>query len=125
MKTILVADDDEFIRTTLALILSRDNYAVLPACDGSEAVRFAREHHPDLILLDLMMPVMDGWGALKQLKASSETARIPTFAITGFVTARDKAIDAGFDDFVEKPFSLRDLLQRIALAIAAAGETSD
>src|SRR3712207_5278145 len=102
-KTILVVDDSESICTAIASLLGIGGHTARVACGGEEGVRMARRHRPDAILLDIMMPVLDGWGAIRQLKASPETARIPVLALTALRLSQAQVEEAGFDGYLSKP----------------------
>ena len=110
MKRILVVEDNEMNRDLLVQLLE-DDYAILCATDGEEAVSVARKEHPDLILMDLSLPLMDGWEAARQIKADAALAAIPVIALTAHAMAgdREKALAAGCDGFLTKPLD-EDLL---------------
>ena len=118
--TILIVEDNEPIRFALATALRAKGYAVLEAENGAAAVHVAEEHRPDLVLLDLMMPVLDGWSAARELQENPTTARIPRVAIT----ARDlgpatlDALAASFALVLRKPVGLPDLLAAIEGVLA-------
>jgi CheY-like chemotaxis protein len=115
MAKILLVEDNEMNRDMLSRRLERKGYQVTLALDGAEGVRQAREMHPDLILMDMSLPVMDGWEATRQLKADQATRSIPVIALTAHAMATDeqKAREAGCDDFDTKPIELPRLLQKI------------
>ena len=113
-KTVLIVDDAESICQALAMLLDRWGHQTLVAFNGEEAVQMAKHHRPDLILLDLMMPVLDGWGALKQLRASPTTAGIPVIAITALRLSLEEVEAAGFDGYLEKPVAGHRLSDEIA-----------
>jgi CheY-like chemotaxis protein len=104
MKTVLVIEDIEFNTDLLEQILE-DEYEVAFAADGAEGLRKAVELRPDLILMDLSLPVVDGWEATRRLKADPELARIPVIAVTAHAMAgeEEQARAAGADDFLSKP----------------------
>lgn len=109
---ILVADDTEDIRFLLRVTLEGGGHQVVEAADGREAVKLAAREHPDVILMDLSMPVMDGIAATRHLRAQPETSRVPIIAVTahgGDHAWRTLAMDAGCDECVEKPVDLRRL----------------
>jgi DNA-binding response OmpR family regulator len=112
---ILVVDDEEDIRRFLGTVLKEKGYEVLLAAEGEEALALAGRERPHLVLLDIMMPAMDGWEVLRRLKADAHTARIPVAVVSARTEVRARALSegAGVADFVEKPFSLHDLLRRI------------
>ena len=112
MKTILVVDDKSSVRLLLQDYLGEQGYRVVPAANGREAIYAARREKPDLILLDLMMPEMDGYTFLKQYRQESQTPVI-------IITAKEEETDAvlglelGADDYVIKPFRMRELASRV------------
>ncbi|MDM7830598.1 response regulator transcription factor [Cellulomonas edaphi] len=112
---ILAADDDEDILEMVAFRLERSGYAVVRAHDGAEALAAARETLPDLIVLDVMMPKMDGYEVTRALRADESTSRIPVILLTARVQDSDvqKGFDAGADDYVRKPFSPQELRSRV------------
>ena len=115
MTKILVVEDNEMNRDMLSRRLVRKTYEVLVAVDGRESVEMARSETPDLILMDMSLPVMDGWEATRQLKASPETQVIPIIALTAHAMSgdREKAMEAGCDDYDTKPIELPRLLGKI------------
>lgn len=115
-KTILVVDDSDSICEALSSLLQSQGYATLTAGDGEEGVRKAREHRPDVILLDIMMPVLDGWGAIRQLKGDPRTAAIPVVALTALRLSPQQVDDAGFDGYLAKPVPAHRLVQEIGQA---------
>ena len=113
--TILIAEDNEAIRTIYALAMRARGYTVLEAENGAEGVRLAREHRPDLIVLDVMMPVLDGWGAAQALSENPATAGIPRLAMSA-LTLEPSSLDvlaAEFALVLRKPFRLRDLFAAV------------
>lgn len=113
-KKILVVDDAEFNRDLLVQLLE-DEYQVSIAVDGSEGVKKAEQEKPDLILMDLGMPVMDGWEATRRIKANSELKHIPIIAVTSHAMVGDEiqAREAGCDDYTPKPIDEDELLRKI------------
>jgi len=113
-KKILVVDDAEFNRDLLVQLLE-DEYQVSVAVDGSEGVKKAEQEKPDLILMDLGMPVMDGWEATRRIKANSELKHIPIIAVTSHAMVGDEiqAREAGCDDYTPKPIDEDELLRKI------------
>lgn len=111
-KKVLVVDDDVKTVELVKLYLNRDGYRVFTASDGAEALRLARESHPDLIVLDLMLPVMDGLEVCRTLRAESE---VPIIMLTAMTTEEDRltGLDLGADDYVTKPFSPKELAARV------------
>ncbi len=115
MPKILLVEDNEMNRDMLSRRLVRRGYEVILAVDGAEGVAKAGKDHPDLILMDMSLPVMDGWEATRRLKAAPKTAAIPVIALTAHAMAsdRDKALEAGCDDYDTKPVELDRLLAKI------------
>ena len=113
-KTILVVDDTDWNRELLVQLLE-DEFTILQAVDGSEGVRMTRENKPDLILMDLGMPVMDGWEATRKIKADDALKHIPIIAVTSHAMVGDEidARKAGCDDYLPKPIDDELLLQKI------------
>ena len=112
---VLVADDDDDIRDLVAFRLDRAGYEVLRAGDGQQALDLAREHHPDLAVLDVMMPKLTGYDVTRELRADNATSRIPVILLTARVQEADVArgFEAGADDYVKKPFSPQELKARV------------
>ena len=115
MPRILLVEDNEMNRDMLSRRLARKEYEVLVAVDGKEGVEMAGSEAPDLILMDMSLPVMDGWEATRQLKASPETKAIPIIALTAHAMSgdREKAMEAGCDDYDTKPIELPRLLAKM------------
>ena len=111
-KRVLVVDDDVKTVELVKLYLNRDGYKVLTAYEGVEALRLAREGHPDLIVLDLMLPGIDGWDVCRTLRDESD---VPIIMLTARTTDQDKltGLGLGADDYVTKPFSPRELAARV------------
>lgn len=113
--TILIADDYEDNLEVLRLMLAAAEYQILEARDGQECVRMARNQRPDLIMIDLSMPVLDGWAVFQELKASELTAGIPCVAVTAYGDAdRERALQVGFNGYLSKPFRGAELLDMVA-----------
>ena len=121
MATILVVEDNEMNRDMLCRRLERQGYAVLVAQDGIEGVEMARAERPDLIVMDLSLPRVDGWEATRRLKGDERTRAIPVIALTAHAmsTDRDKALAAGCDDFDTKPVDFARLAGKIERALSA------
>ncbi len=115
MPKILVVEDDEMNRDMLGRRLARKGFEVLFATDGEQAVEMARGQAPDLVLMDMSLPVLDGWSATRRIKADSATSRVPVIALTAHAMAgdRERAIEAGCDDYDTKPIELQRLLEKI------------
>ena len=124
MKILYVEDNEDNIYMLKAR-LARAGYAVVIATDGAQGVAMAASEQPDLILMDLSLPVLDGWEATRRIKAAPETSRIPIIALSAHAMAGDaeKALAAGCDDFDTKPVELQSLLGKIR-ALAPAGSAS-
>ncbi|HET8550807.1 MAG TPA: response regulator [Bryobacteraceae bacterium] len=116
MKTILIADDKDSSRELIRALLERSGYRVEEAADGTEAVERARTVHPDLILLDLQMPRLDGFGVLRELRQDDRFRDKPVVALTAYAMHgdREKALQAGFTSYVTKPVNLMQLREHIA-----------
>ena len=114
MKKILVVEDVDFNRDLLVQLLEED-YEVIEAVNGQEGVEVAERERPDLILMDLSLPVMDGWEATRQLKANDNLRSIPVIALTGHAMKGDeeKALAAGCDDYLVKPLDEDELIAKI------------
>ncbi|MFN2491688.1 MAG: response regulator [Pyrinomonadaceae bacterium] len=118
--TILIADDHDDNRELLQLLLSGAGYNVSEAKDGSECVAIARAQKPDLIVIDLSMPVLDGWGVFRELQADQRTRTIPCMAVTAHADLdRGDALATGFSAYVSKPFSGDALLKTIAKVLSS------
>jgi len=115
MKKILLVEDNELNRDMLSRRLMRKGYEVVTAVNGEEGVSFAKEHKPDLILMDMSLPIIDGWEATRQIKTAPEMQKIPIIALTAhaMVGDREVAMKAGCDDYDTKPIVLERLLEKI------------
>lgn len=122
MTKILLVEDNEMNRDMLSRRLMRRGFEVEVAVDGGAGLALAQEHHPDLVLLDMSLPVLDGWEVARRLKAAPETAGIPIIALTAHALSgdRDKALAAGCDDYDTKPVQIANLLTKIAAALGKA-----
>jgi|SRR5438552_232162 len=115
---ILIADDYEDNRELLRLLLASAKYDVLEASNGRDCLRLAISEQPDLILIDLSMPVLDGWGLCNELKSNDRTAQIPCVAVTAHPESdRSKAIERGFNAYLTKPFRTVELLETVKLIL--------
>lgn len=117
-RTILIVDDAESICTVLGRMLNVHGYDTLICYDGQQGLQAAREHQPDIILLDLMMPVLDGWGTIGALKADPSTAAIPVIAMTALTLSEQRLLDAGFTGYLSKPITTHRLREEIRRASA-------
>ena len=124
MPKILLIEDNEMNRDMLSRRLVRGGYEVIIATDGARGVAMATSDRPDLILMDMSLPVIDGWEATRRIKATPELRKIPIIALTAhaMATDRDKALEAGCDEYDTKPIELQRLLGKIETLLAAAGQ---
>ena len=116
MPRILLVEDDEMNRDMLSRRLTRNGYEVLLAVNGQQGADMALSKQPDLILMDLSLPVIDGWEATRRIKADEATRRIPIIALTAHAMAgdREKAMEVGCEDYDTKPVEISRLLAKIA-----------
>ena len=126
MPRILIVDDNEMNRDILSRRLERKGFQVVMAFDGAQCLSMAGSESPDLILMDLSLPVLDGWEATRQLKASPATQQIPVLALTAHAMSgdRERALAAGCDDFDTKPINLDRLLAKIQALLGQARQGS-
>jgi DNA-binding response OmpR family regulator len=113
--TVLVAEDDDDIRALVVYRLERSGYAVVQARDGEEALRLASEAGPDLAILDVMMPKLDGYEVTRRLRGDDATSRLPVILLTARSQEADvsRGFEAGADDYIRKPFSPDELRARV------------
>ena len=113
---ILIVEDNEMNRDMLSRRLIKKGFEIIIAVDGEEGVKKTINEKPDLILMDMSLPVMDGWEATKKLKSNSDTSKIPIIALTAHAMAQDKekALAAGCDEYDTKPIDLNRLLSKIS-----------
>jgi two-component system cell cycle response regulator DivK len=125
MKRILIVEDNEMNRDVLSRRLRRQGYEVLIATAGLDGLRLAYDARPDLILMDLGMPDIDGWECAKRLKAGVVTSAIPIIALTAhaMLDDRQKALDAGCDDFDTKPIDFSGLLEKMNRLLRSSVES--
>jgi CheY-like chemotaxis protein len=121
MAKILIVEDNEMNRDMLSRRLARRGYEILIALDGEEGIATAKAERPDLILMDMSLPVIDGWEATRRLKAEPGTGAIPVIGLTAHAMAgdREKVIAAGCDDYDTKPVELPRLLEKIEALLRA------
>ena len=122
MARILLVEDNEMNRDMLSRRLIRNGYEVFLAMDGQQGVDMALSERPDLILMDMSLPVIDGWEATRQIKANDATRQVPVIALTAHAMAgdREKAIEVGCDDYDTKPVEITRLLGKIAALLKPA-----
>src|SRR6266542_784397 len=123
MARILLVEDNEMNRDMLSRRLERKGHQVVIAVDGQQAIDFAAAEKPELILMDMSLPVLDGWEATRRLKAGEQTRQIPIIALTAHAMAEDerKAREAGCNDYDTKPIELARLLEKIESLLGSAG----
>ncbi len=126
MSKILLVEDNEMNRDMLSRRLLRRGYDVAIALDGASGVAMAESEAPDLILMDMSLPILDGWEATRRLKAAPATRHIGVIALTAHAMSSDrgKALEAGCDDYDTKPIELSRLLAKIEALLASAGATT-
>ena len=122
MTKILLVEDNQMNRDMLSRRLARKGYEMIIAIDGQQGIEMARSETPDLILMDMSLPVLDGWEATRQLKGAPETQAIPVIALTAHAMAgdREKAVEAGCNDYDTKPIELPRLLEKIEALLVRA-----
>jgi len=116
MKRVIYIEDEQEMIDLVRLILGRKGYQVIGALGGKEGLQLVQQQIPDLVLLDLMMPDMDGWEVYQQMKASEQTREIPVIVITAKAQSIDKVLGlhiAKVDDYISKPFSPQELLESV------------
>ena len=123
---VLVVEDERDVAELIRYNLAREGYDVVVAPTGTDALKQVREAHPDIVLLDIMVPHLNGWEVCRRLKQDAETRAIPVIMVTGRVEEGDKVLgfEMGADDYVTKPFSPRELLARIR-AVSRRGRALD
>lgn len=126
MAKILLVEDNELNRDMLSRRLSRRGYEVVIAVDGEEGISHANESSPDVILMDMSLPKVDGWEATRQIKANAATSGIPVIALTAHAMAgdREQALAAGCDDYDTKPIELDRLLSKIEAQLIRVGKAA-
>lgn len=120
MIKILLVEDNEMNRDMLSRRLARNGFEVVMAVDGEQGIFKAQSERPDLILMDMSLPVMDGWEATRRVRAGETTSGIPIIALTAHAMSgdREKAIEAGCDDYDTKPIEMTRLLEKIKALLA-------
>lgn len=124
MTRILLVEDNEMNQDMLKRRLERKGFEVLLAADGAAGVAVAQNEKPDLVLMDISLPVMDGWEATRRLKADPSTARIPVLVLTAHALTSDrtKSLEAGCDEYDTKPVDFQRLLGKMEVLLAKAAE---
>ena len=124
MAKILLVEDNEMNRDMLSRRLLRKGFEVVIAVDGGQAVTMAESERPDLILMDMSLPVIDGWEATRRVKADAKTAHIPVIALTAHAMSgdREKAFGVGCDDYDTKPIEMPRLLEKIEALLVRSKE---
>jgi len=124
MSTILIVEDNEKNLKLVRDVLQVKGHSTLEATTAEEGIRIAAERMPDLVLMDIQLPGMNGIGALRVLRADPATAAIPVIAVTASVMQQDRNLitDAGFDGYVAKPISLKEFLEAVRIALAHGGQ---
>ncbi len=127
MPKILLVEDNEMNRDMLSRRLERKGYHVIIECDGEAGVAMAEEERPDIVLMDMSLPILDGWEATRRLKANAATRHIPVIALTAHAMSgdRDKALEAGCNDYDTKPIDLPRLLGKIEALLGTAAAPKD
>jgi two-component system cell cycle response regulator DivK len=120
MKKILLVEDNEMNRDMLSRRLVRNGFEVVMAFDGEQGIVMAQSERPDLILMDMSLPVIDGWEATRRVRSGQTTSAIPIIALTAHAMSgdREKAIEAGCDDYDTKPIEMPRLLEKINALLA-------
>ena len=124
MSKVLLVEDNELNRNMLSRRLRRKGFEVVEAVDGEQGVMMARSETPALILMDMSLPVIDGWEATRRIKSDDQTQAIPVIALTAhaMATDREKALEAGCDDYDTKPVEFKRLLDKIDTLLNKEGE---
>ena len=126
MAKLLLVEDNEMNRDMLSRRLIRRGYEVAIAVDGDQGLTMAQSEKPDLVLMDMSLPVIDGWEATRRIKSSEETRHLPVIGLTAHAMAgdREKALEAGCDDYDTKPIELERLIGKIKALLPGAAKTS-
>lgn len=125
-KTVLIVDDEKDIRDLLAYNLSKEGFAVLTASDGNEALKMIKDHPVGLVVLDIMMPGLDGYEVCKQIRANEEKANLPILFLTAKSAELDQVLglELGADDYIQKPVSPRILVARVKSVLRRSNENT-
>jgi two-component system, OmpR family, alkaline phosphatase synthesis response regulator PhoP len=126
-RTILVVEDDAALRDTIAYNLRGEGFAVLKAADGVAALEEVRRHDVSLVMLDLMLPRLDGWEVCRQIRANPRTAKLPILMLTARAEVTDKVVglELGADDYVTKPFTWNEVRARVRALLRRGDQTGD
>jgi two-component system alkaline phosphatase synthesis response regulator PhoP len=126
-RTILVVEDDAALRDTIAYNLRGEGFTVLKAADGVAALEEVRQHDVSLVLLDLMLPRLDGWEVCRQIRANPRTAKVPILMLTARAEVTDKVVglELGADDYVTKPFTWNEVRARVRALLRRSDQTGD
>ena len=126
-QQILIVEDEADIRELLRFNLEREGFTVHEAADGTQGLALARQYTPDLVILDVMLPGVDGFEVCRRLGAQSETSHIPVLMLTarGEEVDRVVGLSLGADDYVVKPFSVRELMLRVKAVLRRGGRTAE
>jgi len=127
MAKILVVEDNEVNRDMLSRRLTRRGYEVLVAVDGQEGIQMAQSQSPDLILMDMSLPVLDGWEATRRLKADPNTQKIPVIALTAhaLMSDREQAFEVGCDDYETKPIDFPRLIEKLEARVGPGNPVAE
>lgn len=120
-KTVLIVEDDNNIAELLRLYLEKEGYATLVASDGGAGLEQFRQHHPDIVLLDVMMPVMDGWEVCRAIRQTDKKTPIIMLTAKGETTDKVSGLKMGADDYITKPFEMKEVLARIEAVLRRTG----
>jgi DNA-binding response OmpR family regulator len=125
-SVVLIADDDPEILTMLGIRLAKKGYQILEAADGNQTLELARKHHPDLVLLDVMMPGKNGWEVAKELRGDQQLANVGIVMLTAIGERVNEMTSPlyGADEYVDKPFEFSDLEKKIQSVLASRGKSS-
>ena len=124
-KTILIAEDNVAILTGLTDFLTHEGFEVMTATNGEDSLKLYEEHHPDLLILDIMMPGISGWDVCKEIRKKDSALKIIMLTAKGEETDKVVGLEMGADDYLVKPFSLKELLARIRAVLRRAADATD